>query len=168
MCLAVRMWATALCRRVRDSRPEETAAAMAWTTGAVRPATVDADALNSTMSAPARSAWTAADGTEYPAEWIAVADSESVRTRPPKPSRPRRIVVMTVADRLAGRPVSPGTDALAIMTAGTPARMAAANASSPSDSRVDQGSVAAATLSVLPLAPPSPGERLTTGDRKST
>src|ERR1051325_9900468 len=70
---------------------------------------------------------------------------------------------MTVGDRLAGRLVSPGTDAVAIITAGTPARIAAEKASRPPFCRVDQGSVVAATLSVLPLAPPRPGKCLTTG-----
>src|SRR5262245_22289079 len=70
---------------------------------------------------------------------------------------------MTVGERLAGVLVSPGTLALAIITAGMPARAAAMNGSRPALRRVDQGSVVAALASVLPLAPPRPGKCLTTG-----
>src|SRR4029453_3605198 len=64
---------------------------------------------------------------------------------------------------LAGRLVSPGTVAWATMTAGTPARTAAANGSRPPACRLRHGSVAAGLRSVLPVAPPRPGKCLTTG-----
>src|SRR5919108_278540 len=52
---------------------------------------------------------------------MALADSESVMIRPRKPSVRRSWVVMTAGDRPAGRGVSPGTLAVAVMIEGMPA-----------------------------------------------
>ena len=63
---------------------------------------------------------------------------------------------------LAGNVVSPGTVALATMTAGTCAATASLNGSSPALRNWLHEGVAAAITSVFPVAPPRPGKCLTT------
>ena len=59
--------------------------------------------------------------------------------------------------------MSPGTVALAIITAGAPAAMALSKGSSPACWRLLHGWVVAGATSVLPDASPSPGKCFTTG-----
>ncbi len=70
---------------------------------------------------------------------------------------------MTSGEMLAGRFVSPGTVALAIITAGAPAAMAPSKGSSPACWRLLHGWVVAGATSVFPDASPSPGKCFTTG-----
>jgi len=79
-------------RRRLESSPDPTADTMACTVWFVRVATVLGSALNSSMSAPAASASTPAQGTGYPVALRAAADSGSVSTSPGNRAAPAEVL----------------------------------------------------------------------------
>ncbi len=115
---------------------------------------------NSTMSAPAATACSAAPARLSPVARIAPADRLSVSTRPCQPSWLRNRPLMAALERLAGPVVRPGTVALATMTAETLASVPRKAGMAPCSSWV-RGSVWAGPSSVLPLEWPRPGKCLT-------
>jgi hypothetical protein len=93
----------------------------------------------------------------------APAERLSVMTRPRKPSSWRSNPPITAADNDDGSGVSPGTDALLVMTAGAPAAMAARKGTRSRFRNDGNARVAPGPTSVLRCAPPSPGKCFTTG-----
>src|SRR5579872_2290360 len=91
----------------------------------------------------------------------APALNESVTIRPENPSEWRS--AFTAADEIpAGSVVSPGIEALDIITAVAPAPIERRNGTRPVDCRTVQDLVLAGATSVLTFDPPSPGKCFTT------